>query len=175
MSRIVEWLLHALLNVPPPEDERHSSGSGTRRVGRGERGAGPRRAASARGGSRAVARRGSACRRSGRLQVRADERPYWVIRGWRRVGNTLEGAYRTSSGSFAGEIKLDRAGRATFFIINPPKQVLTGAHRPCFRGRGGGRFWVHLSRGWDVDGGIIAIEAIIADALGAGRRKGGRR
>jgi hypothetical protein len=66
--------------------------------------------------------------------------------------------------AYAGEIELDGTGRARFFIINPPQAVLRGPHGACFRKRGD-RYWVHFNRGYSVDGGIVAVEQVIREAL----------
>jgi hypothetical protein len=104
---------------------------------------------------------------NGRVSAQPRRQPYWMARGWRRRGNRLVGAYRTTLRSVAGEIELNDKGRADFFMINPPPEVLSGSHGACFRARENGRFWVHFNRGNDVDGGILELELIIARALGA--------
>ncbi|MEX0704016.1 MAG: hypothetical protein WD069_18085 [Planctomycetales bacterium] len=82
----------------------------------------------------------------GKIVVAADRRPLWELRGWRREGRRLVGAYRTKLGSFAGEIDLSNKQQPDFYIVNPPKKLLDGPHGPCFRKRGDGRFWIHFSR-----------------------------
>jgi len=106
-------------------------------------------------------------RNSGRLVVEPTSDPYWVVRGWKRRGNKLTGAYRTPRRSVAGEIELDSGGRPTFFVINSPQPVLSGSHGACFRPREDGRYWVHFSTAAtrDIDGGILAIEEIVGRAL----------
>jgi hypothetical protein len=95
--------------------------------------------------------------------------PLWEQRGWRQDGKTLRGAYRTRWGSCSGEISLDRRGRARdYFIITPPAALLAGSHGPCFRARGGGRYWVHFnSHSGDIDSGIAAVERLLNQALNA--------
>lgn len=102
----------------------------------------------------------------GRIAVQPRAIPYWQTRGWRRDGRVLKGAYRTARQSVAGEIQLDASNRPSFFIIDPPAGVLSGPHGACFRARGDGRFWVHFNCGEDIDAGILAIEGIVATALG---------
>jgi hypothetical protein len=114
----------------------------------------------------AVARRPVIAGRRNQRRVTPDSRPLREVRGWRRVGNVLKGAYRTRYGSFAGEIDVSSA-RPSFWIINPPAAVLNGPHRPCFRPRGGGgRYWVHFGMSsFEIDAGIAAIERLIFQSL----------
>ncbi|REJ71275.1 MAG: hypothetical protein DWQ34_00910 [Planctomycetota bacterium] len=108
---------------------------------------------------------------NGRLQVDRDRRSLWEIRGWTRNGNRLTGAFRTPKGSFVGEVALKRRGAPEFYIINPPEGLLRGSHGPCFRSRGGGKYWVHFGlANPDVDAGIVAIEKLIVRAL-SGRQR----
>lgn len=101
------------------------------------------------------------------LVVCADKRPLWQIRTWRREGRQLVGAFRTPRGSIAGRITLDRGGRPhEYFLINPPASLLNGPKKPCFRSRGKKLYWVHFSNlPRELDGGIVAIESLIRDAL----------
>ncbi len=168
---ILQWLIDTFLRPSSVkvEDERPLARrvEGTRRWdGPVATGGGTKlRPAERRNGQQRAKVRSVSPSANGRVAVRPNHRPYWVLRGWRRVGNKLVGAYRTRLGSFAGEIELGHSGRAMFFIINPPGEVRTGPHGACFRRRHGERFWIHFNRGYGVDGGILAVEAIIADAL----------
>lgn len=107
---------------------------------------------------------------SRRLRVTPDRRSLSEVRGWRRTGRKLFGAYRVPRrGSFAGEISLKNIRKPEFYIVNPPKQMLSGPHRACFRPRGGGRYLVHFGKSSpEVDSGIVAIEKMIAEALDSG-------
>jgi len=106
-------------------------------------------------------------RQGRRLTVGVDRRPLWKVRGWRRKGDKLVGAFRTPRGSIAGAITLDRANRPQdYYLINPPASLLDGPKKPCFRPRGKNLYWVHFSRmPRELDGGIVAIESLIRDAF----------
>lgn len=100
------------------------------------------------------------------LRVERDRRPLWQVRGWRREGHRLIGAYRTPRGSFLGEIDVVNKGRPHFFIKNPPAGLLKGGHSACFRKRGGGVYFVHMGvQSPEIDAGIVAIEKLIAQVL----------
>ncbi|MHB8860948.1 MAG: hypothetical protein ACYC6N_00990 [Pirellulaceae bacterium] len=100
------------------------------------------------------------------LRVERDQRPLWQLRGWRRAGQQLIGAYRTPRGSFVGEIDTSRNGRPQFFITKPPQSLLNGAHAACFRPRGRGTYFVHMAvDSPEIDAGIVAIEKLIAKAI----------
>jgi hypothetical protein len=108
--------------------------------------------------------------RPGAVTVAPQACALWLQRGWRNEGKTLRGAFRTRWGSCSGEISLDRRGYARdYFIISPPQALLDGSHGPCFRARGGGRYWVHFNHDGhgDIDAGIVAIERLLNQALGA--------
>lgn len=108
---------------------------------------------------------------SGRqIQIERDRRSLTEVRGWKRDGNRLIGAYRTPRGSFVGEISLTHPSNPEFFILNPPESLLTGRHASCFRkrnsGKQGDRYFVHFGlSNPDIDAGIVAIEKLIAQAL----------
>ena len=105
--------------------------------------------------------------RPGATLVEPNRNPLWVLRGWRRRGNELIGAYRTARGSVSGIVQLDGQQRAlSYVILNPPEALLTGPHGACFRRRGEGRYWVHFSQSHlDVDAGIVAVERLLTLAL----------
>lgn len=108
-----------------------------------------------------------------RILVPRDSRPLWQVRGWRKAGRHLVGAYRTPLGSYSGEIDIGFGlGQPEFYILNPPAELLRGPHRACFRARGKNRFWIHFSAtSKDVDSGIVAVEALLVRALSESRRK----
>src|SRR5688572_20447436 len=57
--------------------------------------------------------------RPGVMTVERQACPLWHVRGWRRDGKWLVGAYRTRQGACAGEILLDWRGRAKdYFLYN---------------------------------------------------------
>lgn len=108
---------------------------------------------------------------SGRVSVERDRRSLWELRGWKRSGQRLLGAYRTPRGSYVGEVALVGNHHPQFYIVNPPAGLLKGVHGACFRARGNGKFFVHFGlSNPDVDAGIVAIEKLIAGALSGGRR-----
>lgn len=103
---------------------------------------------------------------SRRTTVRPDSRSLYEVRGWRRNGDKLVGAFRTPRGSIAGEISLASPHHPDFFVINPPKSILNGSHGACFRQRGGKRYFVHFAQSTpEIDGGIVAIEKLLAKSL----------
>lgn len=104
---------------------------------------------------RTASSRSSAPRRIGYL---------WQERGWRRCGDTLRGYFRTQRGSYEGRI--EGAGEhARYFIIAPPKRLLSGEHGVCFREQGKDEFLVHWNRPPPhVDDGILTIEKLIREA-----------
>lgn len=112
-------------------------------------------------------------RHHGRIVVGADTRPLWVVRGWRREGNALHGAFRTPEGSVAGLIEIDHLGRpANLYVINPPPRLMSGSHGSCFKirppmsRRGFKHFWVHFSTPPpEVDAAIVAVEDLCRQAL----------
>ena len=104
-------------------------------------------------------------RRAASVVIGPDARPYWQIRGWRKHGKTLTGAYRTPRGSFVGKIEM-KWGQVSFLILNPPAEILDGPHGACFRPREQGWYWVHFGKvSSDIDSGLVAIEVLIHEAL----------
>lgn len=106
---------------------------------------------------------------NGKVRVEPNKHPLWVQRGWQRQGSQLVGAFRTPVGSCSGVIELARNGNAkSYFILSPPKTLLSGGHGACFHGRGKGKFWIHFNRQHpDPDSGIVAVEQLLAQALAA--------
>ena len=99
------------------------------------------------------------------LVVRPDVRPLWETKKWQKKKKTLFGTYKTALGSFGGKIVLNKS-IPEYFILEPPRELLNGPHRECFRPRDGGWYWVHFhSTSADVDSGIVAIEGCLYDAL----------
>lgn len=145
-----EWLLARLGMIPPPDaivTVRRKSRVSTTRVVALARPVGTRH-----------------------VRVERDHRPLWEVRGWRREGERLVGAFRTPRGSFAGEVTLRRNSNPDFYITNPPDGLLKGSHAACFRSRGKGRYFVHFGvPNTDIDAGIVAIEKLISRTL-SGKR-----
>jgi hypothetical protein len=107
------------------------------------------------------------------VHIPASRNPLWQDRHWIKAGNRLTGAYRTEFGSIAGEIRIEN-GAPSYYILRPPDALLKGGHGPCFRSRGGGRYWVHFSEhtSGNIDAGIVAVEALLVRALRHERRGG---
>jgi hypothetical protein len=103
--------------------------------------------------------------------VRRQQLPYWQSAGWSRVGNVYRGNYQTRYGAFQGWIEESSPGQISFYILEPPPEVLNSSHGPCFQMLQDGRwFHVHMSsRPKDVSSGITAIERLIADCFGSRR------
>jgi hypothetical protein len=100
------------------------------------------------------------------VHIPASRSPLWQDRRWIKKGRRFEGAYRTEFGSIAGEIRIED-GTPSYYILNPPKNLLTGSHGACFRPRGSGKYWVHFAEhsSGNIDAGILAVEALLAQAL----------
>jgi hypothetical protein len=106
------------------------------------------------------------------VRIPASKNPLWKDRNWIKEGNRLNGAFRTAYGSISGEIRLGDDG-PSYYIINPPKELLQGGHGACFRPRQDGRFWVHFSEhtSGNIDAGILAVEDLLAKAFRLTRRE----
>jgi hypothetical protein len=99
------------------------------------------------------------------ITVRRREIPYWQERGWKRDGNQYTGSYQTPYAAFQGWIEEERAGRITFFLYSPSRQIRNCSHWSCFAPRGQDWYMVHMARRpKDVSSGIITIEKLIAEA-----------
>jgi hypothetical protein len=105
-------------------------------------------------------------RRGNAVIVLPDIRPLWQIKGWQKQSEyELIGAFRTPQGSFVGKITITD-GKPSYYIQNPPKQLLNGSHGACFRRRLKGWYWIHFSKEpRDLDSGIAAVERLIFEAL----------
>lgn len=92
-------------------------------------------------------------------------------RGWQLKGNALRGYYQTKRGSFEGVIKQPFTKEPLFYIVKPKrdevfrKKVLNGRHSACFRHKGRGVYWIHMSRKPALNGGILRIEHFIEESL----------
>ena len=95
-----------------------------------------------------------------------DERPLWIRRRWRRVGNEYKGYYRTKYGSFRGKVVQRYSGHFQFFIVNPPACLWDHSHKDCFIPQGGGKYEIHFNeRRHSLNEGIWAVERILIEAF----------
>lgn len=97
------------------------------------------------------------------IHVRREPMSYAKEQGWQKVGRRWEGYYRTRYGSFRGVIETPLfSGQLAYFILNPPEEILTGAHGACFREQAQNKFRIHFSyKPQDMDSGIREIEQTI--------------
>lgn len=129
---------------------------------------GPTRVTVRSAGSSTPSRRANSGRH---VVVQADDRPLWEIKGWKRDGDRLRGAYRLAGlRSFAGEIDISDSRRPLFFITSPPpRSIFEGRHAGCFRKRGKGRYYIHLGiSNPTIDSGLVAVEKLLAQAVREG-------
>lgn len=95
-------------------------------------------------------------------------RPLWMERRWQqRAGCYFFGWYRVPPyGAWQGRIIRRHATRWSYFICNPPEEVLSGPHGACFLSKGNGVYEVHFSlRATSLDDGILAIEQTIRESI----------
>lgn len=98
--------------------------------------------------------------------VRPNPLPYYLERGWQKVGNTWQGYYRCKLGAWKGLIEERPDGDYKFFIFNPPPSALSGNHGPCFSNIGGDRFHIHFQRNsQNLDSGIMSVERTLYESL----------
>ncbi len=107
------------------------------------------------------------------VHIPASRNPLWQDRHWVKQGTRLIGAFRTEFGSVAGEIRMEN-GSPSYYLVNPPQALLKGSHGACFRRRRGNRYWVHFANhiSGNIDAGIVAVEALLAQAFRHERRGG---
>ncbi len=98
---------------------------------------------------------------------------YWEDSGWERRGDHLIGSYKVGKRSYAGSIELSDSvvEPMTFYIYDPPREIIKGPHGACFRYRGAvhdkQKYFIHFSEGpADVDSGIIQIQQDLNKAIG---------
>jgi len=100
------------------------------------------------------------------------ERPFWDVEHWRVNGDRLVGYYRTPYGSFEGVITQWRSPRPQLEIVGPPQELRDSAHWPCFQPVGNNHYAIHFSPPPpNPDAGIVAVEAVLAEALAGQRRR----
>lgn len=101
--------------------------------------------------------------------VRPNPLPYYLERGWQKVGNTWQGYYRCKLGAWKGLIEERPDGDYKFFIFNPPPSALSGNHGACFSNVGGDRFHIHFQlNSQNLDSGIMSVERTLYESLKTG-------
>lgn len=99
-------------------------------------------------------------------------RPYWELMHWAVQGDQLVGRYQTPDGSAGGYIKQFRHPRPQFYIVDPPMQLRSHPHWPCFHSIGANQFGIHFNPAPpNPDAGILEVEKVLAEALKPRRRK----
>jgi hypothetical protein len=74
------------------------------------------------------------------------------------------GNYQTRYGAYQGWIEQKSPHNISFYILDPPDEVLESSHGPCFQPVNGNWFHVHMStRPKDIGSGIAGIERLITD------------
>lgn len=90
---------------------------------------------------------------------------YFEEKGWSRNGNTCQGSYKTSKGTWRGIIE-QRSGEWQYYIEDPPKAILHGEHQACFKHVGNNRWWIHWStKPRSLSEGILNIERLIENTV----------
>ena len=99
-------------------------------------------------------------------EVKANPLPYHKVQGWKRNSGVHQGYYRCKLGAFKGEIEERVNGDYKFYIINPPREVLNGSHKPCFTPNGNNRYHIHFGiNSNNLDSGIMAVERLLSQSL----------
>ena len=92
--------------------------------------------------------------------------PYWQEAGWSKNGNIYQGNYQTRYGAYQGWIEERSPRQISFFILEPPQEVLRSSHGACFQPRNDRWFNVHMSTPpKDVSSGIVAVERLVSDCF----------
>ena len=104
--------------------------------------------------------------------VRPPGRGAWAERGWaRRTENgksIYEGSYQVGSRRYQGRVEVERRGRISAFIHNPPPEIRRHRHRACFQqlGVGTGWFTLHWRRApGNVDEAILYFEQVLDESI----------
>lgn len=92
--------------------------------------------------------------------------PPYIEWGWRRDGADLCGHYRTKHHAYEGRIENAFSQEPQYYIVRPPKELLSGPNKSCFRRKKKHSYWVHWhSSPVHITEGILAIERAIHHAL----------
>lgn len=104
--------------------------------------------------------------------VRPPDRGAWDERGWTRRRDRgleiYEGQYQIGTRRYTGRIEIERRGRISAFIHNPPKEIRRHRHRACFQqvGIGTGWFRLHWSRAPEnADEAILYFERVLDESF----------
>lgn len=104
--------------------------------------------------------------------IRPPRRGAWDERGWTRrndgTSQVYEGQYQTGGRRFRGRIEVERRGRISAFIHNPPTEIRRHRHHACFQqiGIGTGWFCLHWRRSpHNVDEAILYFEQVLDESL----------
>lgn len=100
------------------------------------------------------------------VEVKANPLPYHREQGWKKNVGVYQGYFRCRLGAFKGEIKESCNGDFTFYIFNPPSELLAGSHKACFSPIGSGCFHIHFRiKSNNLDSGIMAVERLLTQSL----------
>ncbi|TVM03339.1 MAG: hypothetical protein CV087_05590 [Candidatus Brocadia sp. WS118] len=103
---------------------------------------------------------------SSAIDVKANKLPFHRERGWKNNAGIYRGYFRCRFGAFKGEIEERANEEYKFYILNPPTEVLIGAHKACFTSTGNGRFHIHFGiNSNNLDSGIMAVERLLSQSL----------
>ncbi len=104
--------------------------------------------------------------------IRPPDRGAWDEHGWTRRtegGRELyEGHYQIGTRRFRGRIEVERRGRISAFIHNPPPEIRRHRHHACFQqiGIGTGWFRLHWRRSpRNVDEAILYFEQVLDESF----------
>jgi hypothetical protein len=103
---------------------------------------------------------GNGSKISMKTKVGRNCKEYYERRGWKRVGDTFEGYYKTPHVHCQGRIKTSSYYNE-FLIMKPPKKLRFHHKWACFNYIGDGWHSVHLHGNPDVSAGILSIEQLL--------------
>ena len=101
-----------------------------------------------------------------RLIITGNKQLYWQKSGWLKRGNHYEGFYKTGFGKWRGSIRENYKGNYSFYISDPPDEVLDGEHGACFFFLNGTLYFIHFEHEPnDISSGIMAVEKVISNSF----------
>lgn len=101
-----------------------------------------------------------------RLVIRGGKPLYWQKNGWLKRGSYYEGFYKTGFGKWRGSIRENYKNNYTFYILDPPDEVIDGKHGPCFFFLNDELYFIHFKHEpIDISSGIMAVEKVISDSF----------
>jgi len=94
-------------------------------------------------------------------------RPYWKVRGWRRVSQyEFVGFFKTPAGRIRGVCRFASRINYSFYLYDPPAGLLRGPHGACFSAIGRGKYSVHFATPpSDVNTAIYYLETLLTEAF----------